>query len=287
MPFQVDVITLSPPAVVALLAEGVVGRAVRTGKLRLRVWQLREFSRDPHRKVDDLPYGGGPGMVLMPEPLVLAGEHALDCATLAWVGPEAPQLRRVGGLDAPALGFGDEAAAQRPAVVVLAASGQPFTQRLARELAAGNGLVVLCGRYEGMDARVAPALGALEVGVGEFVASTGEAAACCLIDAVVRLLPGVVGDPASVQEESFGPPGSLTEGLLEYPHYTRPRVFRGMEVPEVLLHGDHGAIARWRRQRALELTLRHRPHLLAAAPLTEQERHELFRRADEGRAPAG
>ncbi|HEY8487056.1 MAG TPA: tRNA (guanosine(37)-N1)-methyltransferase TrmD [Limnochordales bacterium] len=246
-PFQVDVVALSPQAVAVPLLQGVVGRAVQRGLVRLRVWQLREFSRDPHRKVDDVPFGGGPGMVLMPEPLVLAAEHAL-------------------GAQAAALGCGAgvaQGAGSRVRVVALAASGYPFTQELARELACLEGLVVLCGRYEGMDARVAAVLDALEVGVGEFVMSTGELAACCLVDAVVRLLPGAVGEPASVVEESFGPPGSLTHGLLEYPQYTRPRVFRGLAVPDVLVGGDHHAVARWRREQAWRLTRQRRPHLAA------------------------
>ena len=241
-PFCVDVISLSPAAVVDALADGLVGRAVRQGRVRLRVWQLREFSRDPHRKVDDLPYGGGQGMVIMAEPLVLAAEHALL------------------------------AAGRRSTVVLLSAGGEPFTQQLARELARGEGLVVLCGRYEGVDARVAPALGAREVSLGEYVLSSGEPAACCLVDAVVRLLPGVVGNPASVVEESFGSAGTSTAGLLEYPHYTRPRLFRGMAVPEVLLSGHHAAIARWRREQSLRLTWERRPELLQRASLTAEER---------------
>ena len=233
-PFGVDVVTLSPASVLAGVAEGVVGRAVRRGRIRLRVWQLREFSRAPHRKVDDVPYGGGGGMVLMPEPLVLAAEHALAA----------------GGADRP--------------VLLLAAAGEPFTQALAAQLARGPGMVVLCGRYEGVDARVAQVLGAREVSVGEFVLSSGEPAACCLVDAVVRLVPGVVGNPRSLEEESFAVEG-VTGGLLEYPQFTRPRVFRGLAVPDVLLSGDHAAVARWRRQQALELTRQRRPDLLRTA----------------------
>ena len=280
VPFSVDVVTLSPGAVVEALADGLVGRAVRQGRVRLRVWQLREFSRDPHRKVDDVPYGGGHGMVLMAEPMVLAAEHALQAAQ---------PLPGGGDSGWGASGAGDAAAQApaapyRPAVVLLSASGEPLSQELARELACAPGLVVLCGRYEGVDARVAPALQAREVSVGEFVLSSGEAAACCLIDAVVRLLPGTVGNPGSVLEESFGPAGTPTAGLLEYPQYTRPRVFRGMAVPEVLLSGHHAAVARWRREQSLRLTWQRRPELLRRASLTAEERG-LVERWLQGTAP--
>ena len=277
VPFSVDVVTLSPAAVVSALTDGLVGRAIRQGRVRLRVWQLREFSRDPHRKVDDVPYGGGRGMVLMAEPMVLAAEHALEAARTPLAGAGLSP-----GATLTAFGEGGDeadgsAAAGRPAVVLLSASGEPFTQQLALELASASGLVVLCGRYEGVDARVAPALRAREVSLGEFVLSSGEPAACCLIDAVVRLLPGAVGHPHSVVEESFGPAGTPTAGLLEYPQYTRPRTFRGMAVPEVLLSGHHAAVARWRRDQSLRLTWQRRPQLLQHASLTAEERRLVER----------
>lgn len=253
VPFTLDVVALFPGAVVAVLREGPVGRALRRGLVRLAVWQLREFSRDPHRKVDDVPFGGGSGMVLTPEPVVLAVQHALAA-------------RQDGA------GSGE-----RPAVLVLSAAGERLDQAMARELAQGPGLVLVCGRYEGIDARVVPALGAREVSVGDYVLSGGELAAAAVADAVVRLLPGAVGDPASPVEESFGPPQALTGGLLEYPHYTRPREFRGLAVPEVLLGGDHRAVARWRRLEALRRTWERRPELLAGAPLSDEERERVRR----------
>lgn len=242
-PFQIDVITLFPSMFQGPFAAGPVARARSRGRVRVEVWDLREFSRDPHRKVDDVPFGGGPGMVLMPEPLVQAARHVLQ----ARPGPGRP-------------------------VLLMSASGERFDQARARELARGPGMVILCGRYEGVDARVAPVLGARELSVGDYVLSGGEPAAIAVIDAVVRLLPGVVGKARSVQEESFAGPDELTGGLLEYPQYTRPRVFEALSVPEVLLSGNHRAIARWRREQALRLTWQRRPELLRSAALTPADR---------------
>ncbi|WP_324667601.1 tRNA (guanosine(37)-N1)-methyltransferase TrmD [Geochorda subterranea] len=252
--YVVDVVTLSPEAVDRALQEGVVGRARQRQLVRLRLWDLREFSRDPHRKVDDAPFGSGRGMVLMAPPVVAAAEHAIEA--------------RQGG--------------PPPRVLITAANGRLFRQETARELARHpGGLVVVCGRYEGIDARVAPLLGAEEVSIGDYVLSGGEAAALVVVDAVVRLLPGVLGDPESAGEESFERGAALTRGGLEFPQYTRPRRFRGLEVPEVLLSGDHGAIARWRRLQSLRLTLERRPELLDAAGLSQEERAlvEQWRRA--------
>ncbi|WP_324717702.1 tRNA (guanosine(37)-N1)-methyltransferase TrmD [Carboxydochorda subterranea] len=241
--YPLDIVTLAPAALAAALAHGVTGRAWQSGLVRIRLWDLREFTRDPHRKVDDVPFGGGSGMVLMPEPMVLAAEHAISSRQ----EPEPP------------------------AVLVLAAAGRPFDQAMAMELARRpGGVVLLCGRYEGIDARVAPALGAEEVAVGEMVLSAGEPAALAIVDAVVRLLPGALGNPLSAAEESLAPGPS--GGLLEYPQYTRPRRFRSMEVPPVLLEGNHQAIAAWRRRQSLWLTWRRRPRLLEQAALDEQER---------------
>ncbi|HEY8425826.1 MAG TPA: tRNA (guanosine(37)-N1)-methyltransferase TrmD [Limnochordales bacterium] len=252
--YVVDVVTLSPEAVDRALQEGVVGRARQRQLVRLRVWDLREFSRDPHRKVDDTPFGSGSGMVLMAPPVVAAAEHAIEARQ------EGPP----------------------PRVLVTAANGRLFRQEMARELARHpGGLVVICGRYEGIDARVAPLLGAEEVSIGDYVLSGGEPAALVIVDAVVRLLPGVLGDPESAGEESFERDAALTRGGLEFPQYTRPRRFRGLDVPEVLLSGDHGAIARWRRLQSLRLTLERRPELLDVASLSDEERAlvEDWRRA--------
>lgn len=253
--YGIDVVSLAPDALIPVLSSGVMGRAWSRGLVRVRLWDLREFTRDAHRKVDDVPFGGGSGMVLMAEPVVLAVEHALDAR------PE------------------DQAA---PRVVILAASGRLFTQALARSLADHRGgIVVVCGRYEGIDARAGQILGAEEISIGDYVLSSGEPAAVAVIDAVVRLLPGALGDPRSAEEESFGAEGEPTAGLLEYPQFTRPRRLRGLEVPEVLCSGDHGAVAAWRREQSLRRTLERRPELLAGAVLTSCERQRIERWKEE------
>ncbi|MEW6046973.1 MAG: tRNA (guanosine(37)-N1)-methyltransferase TrmD [Bacillota bacterium] len=243
--YPIDVVTLSPASLAPALQDGVVGRAWHRGLVGIRLWDLREFSRDPHRKVDDTPFGSGAGMVLMPQPAVDAAEHAIEA-------------RHPG---------------ETPAVLLMSAGGVLFSQSMARELSqTAGGMVIVCGRYEGIDARVGPALKAREVSIGDYVLSGGEAAALVVIDAVVRLLPGALGDPGSSRDESFERESGLTRGLLEYPQYTRPRSFRGMEVPEVLVSGHHQAIAEWRRRQSLLLTLQRRPDLLESAALSAEER---------------
>ena len=220
---KVDVLTLFPAVLEAALSESIPGIARRNGALDLSLWNPRDFTFDRHRTVDDRPYGGGPGMVMMAEPIVLCAEKARE-----------------------ARGAGR--------VVVLSAAGRTFTQQVAKEYAREEHLVLVCGRYEGIDQRVVEVLGAEELSVGDYVLSGGEIAAAAVVDAVARLLPGVLGDAASTEEESF------EEGLLEYPHYTRPAEWRGLRVPEVLLSGDHARIRAWRRARAEERTgARRRP----------------------------
>lgn len=225
---RVDVFTIFPDVVGGYCAAALLGRARRAGLLDLRVHDLRSAAQDPHRSVDDTPFGGGAGMVLMPEPLFGAVE-AVEAAE---------------GLPRPLL--------------LLAPGGRRFDQPLAVELAAGKGFSLLCGRYEGVDQRVADHLVDGELSIGDFVLAGGEAAALVVLEAVTRLLPGALGNESSAGEESF------TDGLLEYPQYTRPAEFRGWEVPEVLRSGDHGRIARWRRAQALRRTLVRRPDLVAA-----------------------
>ena len=214
---KVDVLTLFPSILQAALDESILRIAREKGALDVVLWNPRDFTADRHRTVDDRPYGGGPGMVMKPEPLVLCAEKA----------------REERG---------------RGRTVVLTPAGRRFTQEVAREFAREEHLVLLCGRYEGIDQRVVEELGAEELSVGDFVLSGGEVAALAVVEAVARLLPGVLGDAASTEEESFA------EGLLEYPHYTRPAEFRGRAVPGELLSGDHARIAAWRRERALERT---------------------------------
>ena len=228
--FAVEVITLLPQLWPPLLAAGagLVGRAFAAGQAQLTVHDLRQHGVGPHRQVDDAPFGGGPGMVLQVPPL----HRAIDAARARTPGP----------------------------VLLLSPRGPRLDQARVRTLAAGPGMVLVCGRFEGVDERVHPYVDGL-LSVGDFVLTGGDPAAFCLIDAVVRLLPSVVGNPASLQDESF------SQNLLEYPQYTRPSIYAGAEVPPVLRGGNHAAIAAWRQAQARALTTRLRPDLLAVKAL--------------------
>jgi tRNA (guanine37-N1)-methyltransferase len=220
-----DVITLFPELFPGPLGASVIGRGLGEGLWSLRTTQLRDFATDRHRTVDDTPAGGGPGMVLKPD--ILA--RAIDAV-------------------APARDL-------RPRLV-MSPRGMPLTQRFVRELADGPGAVIVCGRFEGVDERVISARGLVEVSIGDFVLAGGEVAAMALLEAVVRLIPGVLGAADSHADESF------EQGLLEYPQFTRPQTFEGEEIPAVLTSGDHGRIAKWRREQAEELTRARRPDLM-------------------------
>lgn len=230
---RIDVFTIFPEMVADFAGRSLLGRAGQAGLLDIRVHDLRSETTDPHRSVDDSPFGGGAGMVLMPEPIFAAVEK---------VDPPRPLL-------------------------LLGPGGRTLTQDVAAELAAGGGFSLLCGRYEGVDARVADHLCDGELSIGDYVLSGGEVAAMVVLEAVGRLVPGVMGNATSADEESF------SDGLLEHPQYTRPADFRGWEVPEVLRSGDHGRVARWRRAQALARTAARRPDLLEArGGLSEQDR---------------
>lgn len=223
---RIDVITLFPEVMQPYLSASIPGRAQAAGVVTIALHQLRDYSTDPHRKVDDRPFGGGPGMVLTCQPVIDA-VHAI------------------------------EAQDARPALrILLTPQGTPFNQHMAQRLAAQPRLLLLCGHYEGFDERIAELLRPEEVSLGDFVLSGGELAALAVIDAVVRLLPGALGDAQSAADESFAGRG------LEYPQYTRPRDFAGRTVPDVLLSGNHAAIAAWRRAQAEERTRQRRPDLL-------------------------
>jgi tRNA (guanine37-N1)-methyltransferase len=226
-----DVITLFPELFASHLQLGVTRRAFDGGQVQVRLWPLREFGQGAHQRVDDRTFGGGPGMVLMAEPL----SRALAAAVADRGG--APQ-----------------------AVIHFTPAGRRLDQSLVRELAVGPGAVLLCGRYEGIDQRFIDRHVTLELSLGDFVLSGGELPALALIDAVARLQPGVLGDDQSAVQDSFG-----SDGLLDCPHYSRPEAFDGQPVPPVLLSGHHAQIVRWRRERSLELTARRRPDLIAAA----------------------
>lgn len=245
---RIDVLSLFPGIVEAPLASSIVGRARTTGALDLHSHDIRTWTSDVHRTADDGPFGGGAGMVMKAEPIV--------------TGAEAIQAT--------------QGAADR--IFVMAASGVRFNQELATELARVSHLILICGHYEGIDARVPEILGATELSIGDYVLTGGELAAAVVIESIARLLPGVIR-AESIADESHA------AGLLEYPHYTRPASFRGLEVPAILLSGHHGEIAQWRRQRALERTAERRPDLLAEVELTEEERAWLETRQVRGERP--
>jgi tRNA (guanine37-N1)-methyltransferase len=230
-----DILTLFPDYFTGPLAASILGRAVAADLLSFHVHDIRAYAEGRHRVCDDYPYGGGAGMVMKPEPIFACTEATLS---------EDPR----GG-----------------PIVLLTPSGRLFTQAVAAEFARGDRLTLICGHYEGVDERVRDHLASDALSLGDYVLSGGEAAALAVVDAVARLVPGVLS-PASLDEESH------SDGLLEYPQYTRPAVFRGWETPAILLSGHHAAVARWRRERALERTARLRPDLLAAAELSAAER---------------
>jgi tRNA (guanine37-N1)-methyltransferase len=260
-----EIITIFPGFFSSIFENGILRRALAEGLVEVGIHDLRSFTHDRHRTVDDRPFGGGEGMVLKPEPLAEA---------LASLGIEAKsQLTR----SAP------------PQVVLLSAQGRPFTQAVARELAGLDRVVLVCGRYEGVDERINQLYCDMELSIGDYVLSGGELAAAVVIDAAMRLLPGVLGNEASSEFESFGvADAEITTdsegvprsqhgagGLLDYPHYTRPAEFAGLKAPEVLLNGDHQAIRRWRREQQLRKTLANRPDLLENATLSKEDRKLL------------
>lgn len=238
----IGLISLFPDMFRALTDNGITGRAVKNGLISLESWNPRDFTEDAYRRVDDRPYGGGPGMVMLIEPLRRA---------IAAARARAQEL----GLS--------------PEVVYLSPQGRVLDQAGVWELATRQGLILLCGRYEGIDERLIRREVDAEWSIGDYVLSGGELPAMVLVDAVTRLLPGALGSESSAEEDSF------TDGLLDCPHYTRPEVYEGEEVPAVLLSGDHAAIRRWRRRQSLQRTLRRRPDLLEKATLDNEQKKLL------------
>jgi len=232
---HVDVITLFPGMLAGPLSESIIGRAIDSGIVSINIVDLRDFCEGKHRQADDAPYGGGPGMVLMAEPIFEAVESLAGRSS----------LKRI---------------------ILTSAQGALFNQSKARELMLEDDLVIICGRYEGVDERVALELATDELSIGDYVLTGGEFAALVMIDAVCRLIPGAVGSAESLAEDSFA------EDLLGYPQYTRPPVFKGMSVPEVLVSGNHAEISKWRRREAIRKTFKSRKELLAEASLAENER---------------
>ena len=261
---KADIVTIFPDFFRGPLQHGITRRACEMGLAEIRVHDLREFTHDRHRTVDDRPFGGGEGMVLKPEPV-------FEC--LESLGVPSCEARKSG--------------AARESVILLSPQGQRFSQAVAQELAQFERLVFICGRYEGVDERVAEFLADRELSIGDYILSGGELAAAVMIEAVTRLLPGALGNEASARQESFtdvadvqvpGPDSTCgSGGLLDYPHYTRPADFRGMKVPEALMSGNHEEIRRWRRERALEKTRANRTDLLDGTAVNQDAEKSLAR----------
>jgi tRNA (guanine37-N1)-methyltransferase len=264
---KTDIVTIFPDFFRGPLDYGITRRAREMGLAKIEVHDLRQFAHDKHRTVDDRPFGGGEGMVLKPEPL-------FECIESLHL---ASRQDRVSGR-------------VKQSVILLSAQGERFSQTIAAELAQLERLVLICGRYEGVDERVADFLADRELSIGDYILSGGEIAAAVVLEALTRLLPGAVGNQASTRQESFtapveeigvgaenGGPDSTcgSGGLLDYPHYTRPADFRGMPVPEVLVNGNHQQIRHWRREQALKKTLRNRPDLMDEAPLSPEDKKVL------------
>src|SRR3954463_8403011 len=256
-----EILTIFPDFFRGPLEYGIVRRAREAELIEINVRDLRAFTRDKHRTVDDRPFGGGEGMVLKPEPI-------FECIEEMRVSPR------------------EQRAAAKERVVLLSAQGKRFDQAVAAELAGLERIVLICGRYEGVDERVGEHLADLELSIGDYVLSGGELGAAVIADTVTRLIPGALGNEASTRQESFtaqaGTRGGADStcgsgGLLDYPHYTRPAEFRGIPVPEVLVNGNHEEIRKWRRRTALEKTLRNRPDLLHKAELSDEDKKILAR----------
>jgi tRNA (guanine37-N1)-methyltransferase len=258
---KIDIVTIFPEFFRGPLDHGIIRRARESGLATIEVHDLRAFAHDRHKTVDDRPFGGGEGMVLKPEPI-------FECIEELNIVPREGRNQ------------------SHESVVLLSAQGKRFDQSVAGELAALERIVLICGRYEGVDERVGQYLADRELSIGDYVLSGGELGAAVIVDCITRLIPGAVGNQASTQQESFtnfpeahlgnGPSSTCTSGgLLDYPHYTRPADFRGMGVPEVLASGNHEEIRRWRRRTALQKTLRNRPDLLEKAALSDEDRKLL------------
>lgn len=298
---KADIVTIFPDFFHGPLDYGITRRAQEMGLAKIAVHDLRGYAHDRHRTVDDRPFGGGEGMVLKPQPIA----EALAALGVEPRGPKAQPEESTESQGttsvAPNSPFHEERALapaqDRPTVILLSAQGRPFIQAVARQIASMDRVILLCGRYEGVDERINELYCDMELSIGDYVLSGGELAAAVVIDAAMRLLPGVLGNEASSEFESFGvADAEITTdaegvprsqhgagGLLDYPHYTRPAEFAGLKVPEPLMNGDHQAIRRWRREQQLRKTLTNRPDLLEKAALSNEDRTLLGKMRDEMR----
>ena len=274
----IDILTIFPEMFSGVLNASILGRARQAGLIEIEATDIRPFSASKHKNTDDYPFGGGAGMLMMAQPIAdaikaVCEKRGVPCRDRAATGDtEAVDQRLIPDRENAVTEASDPLAATAKKVrrVYLSPRGIPFTQKIAQELAAVDHLILLCGHYEGVDQRVLDKYIDQEISIGDYVLTGGELAAMVVADCVARLVPGVLGSEESPLDESFS-----DAGLLEYPQYTRPRVFEGMEVPEVLLNGDHAKINAWRRAQAILTTRQRRPDLLASASLTDQEKKEL------------
>jgi tRNA (guanine37-N1)-methyltransferase len=247
---QFDIFTLFPEMFAGVFDHSIIRRAQETGAVHIALHNIRDYTTDKHRMTDDTPYGGGGGMVMKPEPIFNAVEAVL-------------------GFTVPDTGYVTGGSIERPPIILMSPKGRLFDQTVAEALGQYPRLLIICGRYEGVDERVIQYLTTDQISIGDYVLSGGEIPAMTIVDALVRLIPGVLGDPNAAANDSHA------GGLLEYPHYTRPANFRGHSVPDILLSGHHANVETWRRQQALKRTLEQRPDLLERAALSEQDRAYL------------
>jgi tRNA (guanine37-N1)-methyltransferase len=245
-----DILTLFPEMFSGVFSHRINQPAQAMGAAKISLHNIRDYATDKHKMTDDTPYGGGGGMVMKPEPIFNTVEHLLNYTV-------------------PSSGYTVDPAAGRPPIILMSPQGRMFNQVVAEELGRQSRLILICGRYEGVDERVVQYLATDQISIGDYVLSGGEIAAMVIVDALVRLIPGVLGDPTATIDDSHA------TGLLEYPHYTRPAEFKGHGVPEILLSGHHANVDRWRRQQSLQRTLAQRPELLETAPLTREDRAYL------------
>ncbi len=236
---RIDFLTLFPPLFEQQFKTGIFQRAIDNGLLEVYIYNIRDFTHDKHHITDDYPYGGGAGMILKPEPVFEAVEQIIE---------------------------GETQKDEEPSIILMTPQGRLFSQAVARELSSKNHLILICGHYEGVDERIREHLATDEISIGDYILSGGEPAAIVVSDAIARLIPGVLGSEESLKDDSH------TDRLLEYPQYTRPEVFRGWQVPEVLVSGNHARIAEWRRRQSILRTLERRPELLENADLSTQEK---------------